>query len=191
MMSSEAIDVPQSLERHAADLRMRAQARLGPHLRNRLDPSDLVQQTLMIGHARRDQFRGTTHAELRGWLRAILDQTVALAARRFHQFRPERASSLEQPIAPSFTRLGSVLPGNDSTPSHRAMRGEDLQRLADAIAALPTDQRIAVELYHFVDLPVAEVAADGSHRRRCDRPALPRRQIAPSSPGLNCPKGRR
>lgn len=100
MMSDETIDDREGVEMYAADLRPRAQARLGTQLRGRLEPWDQVQQALLIGHARRDQFRGTTHAELRGRLRAMLDQTVAPAARRFHQFRPERAR-------PLFTRPSS------------------------------------------------------------------------------------
>jgi RNA polymerase sigma-70 factor (ECF subfamily) len=154
----EIVDAPQGLEHYADDLRRLASRRLSPHLRGRLDPSDLVQQTLLVGHERLAQFRGATHAELRGWLRAILDRMLMLAGRRFNRLPPERAVSLEWSMGQSSARLADWLAGDDSTPSHRAARGEQLLRLAEAIAALPVDQRTALELHHFHDLPVAAVA---------------------------------
>jgi len=158
-MSGEAVDAPLALEQYAEDLRRTARARLGSRLRGRLDPSDLVQQTLLIGHAKRDQFRGATHAELRRWLLVILEMTLARAARRFCRCQPERALSLERSTDPSSARLDAWLACDDSTPSQQLDRGEQVFRLAAAMAALPDDQRTALELHHFQDLPVAEVAA--------------------------------
>lgn len=154
-METRAADAPRPLEQYAEELRGVARRRLGAPLRGRLDPSDLVQQTLLIAHERRDQFRGATHAELRGWLRTILARTLALAARRRGRFRPERAGSIDS------SSVGSLawLAGDVSTPSHRADRGEQSLRLAAAMAALPSDQRTALELHHFRSMPVADVAA--------------------------------
>ena len=45
----------------------------GP-LRNKLDASDLVQETLIKAHQGRDQFRGNTRAEFLTWLRRILER---------------------------------------------------------------------------------------------------------------------
>ena len=48
---------------------------------------------------------------------------------------------------------------SDSTsPSGQAIRHEELFRLAEALAQLPEDQRMAVELHHLQDCSVAEVA---------------------------------
>jgi RNA polymerase sigma factor (sigma-70 family) len=45
-----------------------------------------------------------------------------------------------------------------TSPSARAVRDEELRRLAEALAGLPADQRQAVELHHLHGLPVEEVA---------------------------------
>mgnify|MGYP001582598816 CR=1 FL=1 len=42
----------------------------------RVDPSDMVQRTLLEAHQDRAKFRGTTDDELVGWLRAILRHRI-------------------------------------------------------------------------------------------------------------------
>src|SRR6516162_2690961 len=65
------------LEDYRDYLRLLARARVGALLRARLDPSDLVQQTLLVAHRQAGQFRGTTQAELAAWLGQILDRQLA------------------------------------------------------------------------------------------------------------------
>jgi hypothetical protein len=60
-----------------------ARVQLDARLQAKLDPSDLVQQTLLKAHEKREQFRGSTEAEFTAWLRQILANQMAEAARRF------------------------------------------------------------------------------------------------------------
>ena len=55
---------------------------MDPRLQGRIDPSDLVQQTLLKAHEKQDQFRGKTDAELfAAWLRTILANQMATPAK--------------------------------------------------------------------------------------------------------------
>jgi RNA polymerase sigma-70 factor (ECF subfamily) len=60
-----------SFERAHPYLRLLAQANLGERLRQKVDASDIVQQTLIQAHLDREQFRGDNEAQLIGWLKQI------------------------------------------------------------------------------------------------------------------------
>ena len=121
----------------------------------------MVQETLLKAHEKRDQFRGTSEAEAAGWLRAILANTLAEAARAYgrQQRDHSRERSLEAAVEESSARLEAWLAADQSSPSEAADRHDQLRRLADALGRLPDDQRKAVELRHLFGLPVAEIAA--------------------------------
>jgi RNA polymerase sigma-70 factor (ECF subfamily) len=122
-----------------------------------LDPSDIVQQTLLKAHENLQGFRGKTNAELQAWLRAIMAQQLALIARK-RGYQPGKMHSLEAELEQSSVRLESLLASEQSSPSHQAMRAERLVELATALARLPEDQRTAVELRYLRGLSVLAVA---------------------------------
>jgi RNA polymerase sigma-70 factor (ECF subfamily) len=148
------------LEGYRDYLRLLAQAQLGPRLQAKLDSSDVVQQAILQAHASRAQFRGTTEAEWLAWLRAILANVLAAAARRFDAGARAvaRERSLEAELERSSSQLECLLADDQTSPSERAVRGEELLRLARALARLPEDQRRVVELHYLKGLPVADVA---------------------------------
>ena len=65
------------LESFRGALRLLARARLDPRLQAKVDPSDLVQQTLLEAYQGMKDFRGTTTDELAAWLRRILARNLA------------------------------------------------------------------------------------------------------------------
>src|SRR4051812_24155216 len=59
------------LERFRSYLLVLARAGLDPRLRPKVDPSDVVQQTMLEAHAALDRLDADTTAELAAWLRQI------------------------------------------------------------------------------------------------------------------------
>jgi RNA polymerase sigma-70 factor (ECF subfamily) len=148
------------LETFREYLRLMARINLDPRLRGRIDPSDLVQQTLLKAHEKRDQFRGKTDAEQAAWLRAILANQIADALRRFGRQRKDRERSLEEALEHSSARLDAWLAAERSSPSQKFVRQENLIEMADWIAKLPEDQRTALELRHLQGLSVPAAARE-------------------------------
>ncbi len=159
-MALNSPDPQGELERYRDYLRLLARLQLDPRLRGKLDPSDLVQQTLLQAHQMRDQFRGTTEAEQAAWLRQILVRTMANAARDLGRLKRDvgRERSLEAAIEESSVRLEAWLATEQSSPSAVAEKNERLLRLAEALEQLPEAQREAVVLHHLRGLSLAELA---------------------------------
>ena len=156
-MATDAEERDRPPERYRDYLLLLARLQFDPRLRGKLDPSDIVQQTLLRAHRNRDQFRGRTEAERVAWLRAILAHVLADAARKYGQGVLGRERSLEASLEESSHRLERWLEDSDATPGQGVDRQEQLLRLADALARLPEDQRRAVELRHLQGLAVAEI----------------------------------
>jgi RNA polymerase sigma-70 factor (ECF subfamily) len=155
-MPAEA-DAGWPLERFREYLRLLARLHLDPRLRSKLDDSDVVQQTLVRAHRARDQFRGTTDAERAAWLRRILANTLTDAVRKY-QAELGRGHSLERALDESSARLEAWLAQEQASPSQEAEREEQVLRLAEALAGLPEDQRLVVEMHHLQGLSLAELA---------------------------------
>lgn len=156
-MPSEADPASQGLERYREYLRVLARLQLDLRIQGKVDPSDVVQLTLMKAHQNLDQFRGTSDGELAAWLRRILANTMTDALRKF-----QRQVTLERPLAEtvdeSSFKLEQWLAADQSSPSGQAIRQEQLLGLAKALAELPEDQRVAVELRYLKSASVGDIA---------------------------------
>jgi RNA polymerase sigma-70 factor (ECF subfamily) len=148
------------LERFREYLRLLARVHIGPPLQAKLDPSDIVQQTLLEAHRNRNQFRGTTEAEMAGWLRQMLACTLADAIRALGRAKRDvgRERSLEEAIDQSSKRIDAWLAAEQSSPSQRATRHEESLQLADALAKLPEAQRNAITLRYCQGQSLAEIS---------------------------------
>jgi RNA polymerase sigma-70 factor (ECF subfamily) len=161
-----------AFEQYREYLRLLARAQLGPWLRPKLDPSDVVQETLLRAYRARDQFRGQTDAERLAFLRRVLANTAADAVRRFARGKRDLTleRSLETAINESSSRLEAWVAAEQSTPSGRLMRQELLLRMADALAQLPEAQRLAIEL-RYLHAPPRSLADIGRELGRTEKAA--------------------
>jgi RNA polymerase sigma-70 factor (ECF subfamily) len=156
-MAQEEIP-PRPLESFRDYLQLLARLQLGPGLQAKIDASDVVQETLLRAHRDRQQLRGQHETELARWLRTILAHTLADAARKL---RPKEAGGHEislQAVEQSSLRLEAMLKAHQSSPSRKVVRDEQLEQLASALAALPDDQRAAIEMRHLQGLSMAQIS---------------------------------
>lgn len=159
-MQGTARDEIGSIEAYRDYLLLLVRLQIGSRLRAKVDASDVVQQAILQAHEKRDQFRGGTESEFLAWLRAILATSLAAVIRRFDaQARdPRRERSLEAELERSASRMEDLLAADQTSPSERAIHGEELVRLASALASLPEAERRVVELHYLNGLAVADVA---------------------------------
>jgi RNA polymerase sigma-70 factor (ECF subfamily) len=158
-MNQEELPRKRSLEQFRSYLLLLTRMQLDPGPKQRIDPSDIVQQTLLEAHAKADQFHGDDSA-LAAWLRQALVNNLRDARRALRREKRDvrREVSLEEAVARSSTRLEEMLAASRSSPSQRAVRNEDLLRLADALLQLPEGQREAVVLHHLQSCSLSETA---------------------------------
>lgn len=158
-MSSPTDDEP--LDGFRGYLRLLAQCQLDRRLRGKIDPSDLVQITLLKAHEGADRFRGTTPAARAAWLRQILANAMANAIRDYTRDKRDVGleRSLEAALTDSSARLEQWLASAEAPPEAAAERNELLVRLADALDRLPEAQREVVVLRHCQGWPLADIAA--------------------------------
>lgn len=148
-------DTPLDLSRHEATLLLLARYQLPDRIRGKLDPADLVQQTLLEAIRANDKLRGRPDHEVLKYLSTALRNNVTDAIRKFGQNRDEVPQAQ---YGESSRRLIDQIPGAHTSPSEGADRNERFIRLAAALVELPDTQRLAVEMRYLSGMKVNEIA---------------------------------
>lgn len=139
------------MDHHRDYLRSRAQHLIDEQLRSHIEPSDAVQQTLVLAQTHREQFRGEDDRQFRAWLERILRRVISEARRRLWRWpRPL--------LSANGVRQGEDQPDEHSTPSRRMQRDQTAEMVQQGLNRLPADQRTAVILRCFEECSLVEIA---------------------------------
>jgi len=141
-------------------LRFLARAQLDGRVRQRVDASDIVQETLLEAHRSLEQFQGESESDLTAWLRRILARRLAHAYRDHTRQRRDvrRERSLEASLDALSCRLQQFVDSHSASPSQLAVSAERLRELADALESLTPQQREAIILHYFQGRTVPQIA---------------------------------
>ncbi len=159
-----AADVGQLLSAYTQYLKSLANHQLDRRVRQRVSPSDLVQDTLLEAHRDFPNFRGTTTAELVSWLRRILIHNL-IRASEHHLHTEKRDARREISLQRLATNLGSVdspleaaLKSPIGSPSADLRGREQVTELERALQTLSNEQRQVVVLRHLDGLAFNEIS---------------------------------
>jgi RNA polymerase sigma-70 factor (ECF subfamily) len=151
------------LQRHCRRLRQMIAVRLDRRLAARVDPSDVVQESLAEADRKLDDYAAQPPLPFYPWLRQIAwDQLIAVHRRHLHsRGRSVLAEEATGPALPdeSAQLLAERLVAKGSSPSAHMERREQQRRVRAALALLSEDDREVLALRYLEDLPTGDVAA--------------------------------
>lgn len=124
-----------------------ARHEMAPGLQGKGGASDIVQETFLEAQRSFGHFHGTSHAELRAWLRQLLHHRVAKFGRRY---RTTQKRNLERervlPADHLLHQIDSAGMAVLATPSGLMMADEQATELREAVARLPEDYQRVIAL---------------------------------------------
>ena len=151
----------QLLERHRLKLRRMVAVRLDRRLAARVDPSDVVQESLVEAAARLDEYIRDRPISFYPWLRRIASDRLVDASRKHLRAGRRSVQREEAPGLPgeSIVELAARLVASKSGASARLRRVEQRDLLRAALESLPMRDREVLVLRYLEDLSTADAAA--------------------------------
>jgi RNA polymerase sigma-70 factor (ECF subfamily) len=153
--------IGQLLAGHRDRLRRMIEIRLSDRLARRIDPSDVVQETLMIASKKLSDFLSDEQLPFYAWLRQIAwSQLMRLG--RHHVEVAKRSVNREQSLGiseKSAIQLAEQLAASQDGPLTRVLRNEMRIRVRSALRRLADNDREILILRHLEQLSFAETAA--------------------------------
>jgi RNA polymerase sigma-70 factor, ECF subfamily len=145
-----------------------AQAQVGSWIQAKLDPSDLVQQSMLEAYRAFDSFQGETSAEWLAWLRRILQRNAVDQARYFGGTEKRKVGKEVSLAGAPTTGNASEMPepaANSPTPSEQLLIRERELLVAEALTRLSPEYREVILLRNLQGLSFQEVARQMNRSR--------------------------
>jgi RNA polymerase sigma-70 factor (ECF subfamily) len=150
------------LTRHRARLRQMVAVRMDARLAARLDPSDVVQESLADAARHLDDYLRDRPLPFYLWLRRLTWERLIEAQRRHVLARRRSVRREEGPVPTSANgstaALADRLLASGTSPSRHMIRQEQRQKLLDTLASLGERDREVLELRYLEGLSTAEIA---------------------------------
>jgi len=144
--------------RHRAYLRRFVEFRLDPRLRQRIDPSDVIQEAQLEAARRLSAYSTQPPLPFRLWLRQITyDRLLMLQRRHAAAQRRDVTREISLPEESGIALADQICAGGAS-PSQVLVRDERARRVRVALGELADDDREVLLLRHVEGLSNAEVA---------------------------------
>lgn len=138
--AGDHVSIDALLEQHRSALKKMLAVRMDPRVQGRIDPSDVVQETLTLASQRLPKYAAEQPIPFYPWLRQIALEK--LAVQHNHHLRVAKRSVVrEQDVRAeisdaSVCGLAQQIVGTVESPSQTMMREEMVQRLRDALDTL-------------------------------------------------------
>lgn len=129
-----------------------AGTRIQGGLKGKFGASDIVQSGLIRAYTGLNTFEGSTEAELRGWVKAIVLNSLNDQNRRYSS--KKRNIDLELELG----ELAEQTLYDESTPSDLAVQNEERVLLQRYVAELPPLEQRVVEMHHRFGYSLAEIS---------------------------------
>ncbi len=123
---------------------------IGPELRAKFGASDLVQDTFVEAQRHLAGFRGRTEAELRTWLRRILECQLSNLRRSYltTQRRAARREVAIETLMAGSDEQGDFMASRSPSPSNHAARSELTRALDRSLTRMPEHYRQVIAWRH-------------------------------------------
>ena len=160
--TGDTVAVDELMSRHRNRLRQMVAVRMDSRLAKRVDPSDVVQETLTEAFRKLPEYLKRRPIPFYPWLREIAwNRLVDLY--RFHIEGRRRAVDREVPLGMSFSDeslagLAGRLVASGTSPSGHLQRKELRDRARAALAKLPEHYREVLVMRHLEQLSIKEIS---------------------------------
>ncbi|MCG8649125.1 MAG: sigma-70 family RNA polymerase sigma factor [Pirellulales bacterium] len=154
----------QLLQLYQNYLTILATTQLDRRLRRRMNPSDLVQETMLAAHRNFVDFRGRSEPELLAWLRQILINCLRHAidthfnAQKRDMRREISIEQVSQALDRSVINFANILADRGPSPSEPARQRERAVLLANQLAKLRPEYRDVIVYRNLQGLSFNEIA---------------------------------
>ncbi|MBL8891793.1 MAG: sigma-70 family RNA polymerase sigma factor [Planctomycetaceae bacterium] len=125
------------------------------YLQGKVNPSDIVQQTMTRMVSGLSDFRGESLPEFYGWLRTIMTNELRNLDRDWR--RECRDLRREVPLGESRSGQALGLMDQNQTPSEFVLAQEKILRFYQALGQLPSEYQQVIRLRSLEELPFKEV----------------------------------